>query len=25
MGFYDKKENLKALQTTRGNVELAVK
>jgi len=24
MGFYDKKENLKALQTTRGNVELAV-
>ncbi|ORX77080.1 hypothetical protein BCR32DRAFT_329066 [Anaeromyces robustus] len=24
MGFYDKKENLKALQTTRGNVEMAV-
>jgi len=24
MGFYDKKENLKALQSTRGNVELAV-
>lgn len=24
MGFYDKKENLKALQSTRGNVEMAV-